>query len=229
MMNNHKTKIFITRKLSQHSPFEKLDKDKFQIIDRSLISFAPISFDKLPDTDCYFFYSQNGVKYLFDQIVDNQLEFLKQKKIVSIGPATANALRDYIQRMPDHIVELHIDEHEQILKSKLAKDSICFVQAQHSKQRFQNLFARSNVISLTTYSNIISEKIDVPNCDYYLVTSSLNAEALSKHIPQIGIEAKFISIGKPTNESLKKFGIKDSYIAPEATLDSLFNTLLKLL
>ena len=85
-----KPKVFISRDLSDQSPFEDLQ-GSHELHGTSLIEFFPIPFEAPQSPHWFFFYSQQGVKHFFEQWKDRA----PLGKTAAFGPATASRIRDY--------------------------------------------------------------------------------------------------------------------------------------
>ena len=89
-------KIFISRALNPESIFKiKLENEGFEIWDESLLEFELIPFDKIPDVDWIFFYSQKGVKYFFNHIRDNNIFLSEKIQLAGFGEKTAEAIEQF--------------------------------------------------------------------------------------------------------------------------------------
>ena len=89
------SKVYITRNIKETDFFKTtLEKVGFAVFGESLIEFSAVDFNLNLDVDWLFFYSKNGVRFFFNQLNNNQLEIIKNKKIGTIGSGTAQFLAE---------------------------------------------------------------------------------------------------------------------------------------
>ena len=97
-------KVFITRDIKKTDFFKTaLEEVGFTVFGQSLIKFSAVSFDLIDDFDWLFFYSKNGVRFFFNQLNDQQLGIIKNKKIGTIGSGTAKFLKQNYSFAPNFI------------------------------------------------------------------------------------------------------------------------------
>lgn len=202
--------VFITRELSKNSIFKKeLTKTGFEIADQSLVVFSPTPFYSVPQTDWLFFYSKNGVRFF---LKNAPIALPKNLKWAVMGKGTASALlqhniqADFIGNgQPKATAEafLKIAQNQQVL----------FARAENSKKSVQNLLESKLIVhDLVIYRNAIKRNFSIPDCDYLVFTSPLNATAYFQKYNWKPTQ-KVIAIGKTTANALKKIGINHLIIA----------------
>lgn len=202
--------VFITRELNKNSIFKKeLTKVGFELISQSLVTFSPTLFYSIPPTDWIFFYSKNGVKFFFENA---PISLSKNIKWAVMGKGTATALlqqniqADFIGNgQPKATAEAFL---------KIAKNQqVLFPRAKNSKKSVQNLLESQLIVhDLVVYENAIKRNFSIPNCDYLVFTSPLNATAYFQKYSWQSTQ-KIIAIGKTTANALKALGIHQLIIA----------------
>lgn len=195
-----KIKIFISRSLSQESPFWTLDSTKYEIIPHSMIGFSPVHFELPQATDWVFFYSKNAVKYFFDQ-ADVSL-YKKKPKYACIGLETAKSLKSRTGISAHYIADGINDEAKLAFKSVVGSTRVLFPRAVHSRKTFHAVFPTSQIHDLIVYENTKAAKIALPISDILIFTSPLNATYyIEDH--KIHPHQKIIAIGHSTAEFIK--------------------------
>jgi len=217
----NKQVIFISRELDDRSPFTRMRDKDLNIIGRSLLDFNVVPFLKVPNVDWYFFYSQNGVYFLFEQLSEIEKKQIASKKLAAIGPATAKKIKTYLKKEIDFIGtgETTIDQSE--FANVVGESSVCFIRAVRSKRSMQLKAPMSKSVELIVYQNTINTDAKVQPCDIYVLTSSMNAEALIKNNSINLDQSKFVAIGQPTAQTLKALGAKNVYPSPEPTEEAM--------
>lgn len=223
--------LFISRSLKNNSPFTKaLKGSRLTIIDESLVEFQSIPFSHIPSTDWLFFYSRNGVKFFFDGLQKHGIntQNLKEIKWATIGKGTATALKKYVPTI-DFIGTSHPKSTAQEFLNLAAKQKVLFVRAKQSKMSVQKLLqGQLEMDDLVVYDNTIKKDFNLPNCQYLVFTSPLNATAYFQKYP-LKKEQKVIAIGKTTEKALTNFGIPNIVTAIQPSEKALAKTVLNLL
>lgn len=204
-----KSTIFISRSLDADSPFRKILASKATVIGLSLIEFAPIPFEKLPEADWLFFYSQKGIHYCLSQL--EQKDHLPA--IGVIGQASANFLTANYALQPQFIGTGDPMETAQQFLPLVRGKKVIFAQAQQSKQSVQKLLGTAiQALDLITYTNAIKTDFELPMVDILVFTSPLNVQAYFSKYPYQNHQ-KVISIGKVTAQALTNYNIPKVSIA----------------
>lgn len=218
-------KIFISRDLNATSPFKKELADLgMEIIGQSLIRFSPTPFPAIPVVDWIFFYSKNGVKFFLE--ANTNKELLKHKQVVkwaAMGQGTAEALIGYgIQ--PDFTGNGQPKATAKVFKKVANGEKVLFPRAKISKQSIQNLLAKAlTIFDLVTYKNEPKPNFHIPFCDILVFTSPLNATTYF-HKYSFNPKQKIVAIGKTTQQTLQKLGLKNIIVADKPSEQALVAT-----
>jgi len=201
-------KIFISRKLNSDSIFKiKLENEGFEIWNESLLEFELIPFEKIPDADWIFFYSQKGVQFFFNHIRNNNISFSKKIQFAGFGEKTAKAIEQFTKchftgtgnaktTAPDFLKIAH-------------GKKILFPRAKNSQRSVQQLIDNQSItIDLIIYKNFPQKEFDLPRMDYLFFTSPMNAKAFFQKY-QLEKGQKVFAIGKTTANALNDLGIKN--------------------
>lgn len=218
-----KKNLFISRRLKNDSPLLSL-KDKYNIIDISLIKITSIEVAEIPKATWLFFYSKNGVKY-FVQNARRLHSDLKPYKIGHIGQQTAkyaqqlNLKADFIgpgdgQSCAEDFIPL--------LKPGDTLLFPCATNSQHSLRPFIPKTIRS--VRLDVYSNQPKNKISLPNIDLAVLTSPLNASVFIENYKGESLP-DLISIGKTTAKTIVKLSQQSPLITKEPNEESILMTI----
>lgn len=208
-----KAKVFISRALTAESDFAKILQDiDLQVIGTSLVSFEPIPFDSLPPTDWIFFYSKQAVHFFFENIRQHRLTFTA--KLAVFGKGTAKALEEE-GHLPDFTGIGKPEENATYFCMGAKGQKVLFPRALNSRTSIQLLLQdHIEAIDLMVYENKMLTQFEVPECEWLVFTSPLNAQAyFQKYSQQTG--QKIIAIGKTTAEALKQLNINSVLLAEE--------------
>ncbi|NND35310.1 MAG: uroporphyrinogen-III synthase [Saprospiraceae bacterium] len=213
--------IFISRDLIPSSPLYSLP-GVDRVIGESLLSFSPVSFDSIPESDWIFFYSQQGVHHLVSQ----QPNALTDRRLAAFGPKTGAALRG--KGLTVSFTGDGTAEHTAKSFSLVGRNErVLFARARHSRMSLQKLLAHQMEIDdLIVYDNEPKTSIDLPHCDMLIFTSPLNAKTYFTHYQQHANQGIF-AIGKTTQKALEDLGLSNVQIPEEPTEDALANLLIK--
>jgi len=215
------TKVFISRKLAEYSPFRNLD--NISIIGKSLIEITPLEFE-LPQTDWVFFYSKNGVESFFKKPGVVLIPY----KWGALSSGTAGELKKYVQDI-EFVgnTDLEISIADQFQKVLGEHESCCFIRAKNSKDSVLKEMENTNCFSTPTYNNTPVNESFIEKFDILIFTSSLNAKAYFAKNEYAG--QPVIAIGKPTEKTLRNIGVEKIYIAENPTEESMVDILKELI
>lgn len=208
--------VFITRELEADSVFaRKLRAEGYVVSGHSLLQFQAVPFGKLPSCDWIFFYSRQGVAFFFEK----NPEIPAGVQWAALGEATATQLGK-------HIPCVHFTGNGDPLETSLqflevaAGKRVLFPRARQSKESIARALAgKIEAIDLIVYDNIQGEPVEIPDCEWLVFTSPLNASAyFSGHIPRP--HQKVLAIGKTTEAYLKDYcsGVYLAESSSEASL-----------
>lgn len=219
------SKVFISRSLNPDSIFlQKLKVADFEVIGESLVQFSPVPFTNFPETDWIFFYSKKAVRFFFENIQSTGLQI--HAKLATLGEGTAAALENYGFRpnftgngQPEATAKefLKVAENQEIL----------FPRAQNSRQSIQELLkGKIEVLDIVVYQNIPRNDFQIPECNWLVFTSPLNAEA---YFQRYSVKAgqKIIAIGETTEGALRTIGLEKIYISESPSEEALANAILQ--
>lgn len=203
-------KIFISRNISYDSIFyEKLTAKGFDVHGESLVDFAPIPIDQMPDADWLFFYSQNGVRFLLDQVAQEEMAGMK---LAAIGPATASVLQAH-HLQADFVGDGDPESTAAAFLQTAKGCTVLFPRAKESRQSIQQLLENDlTALDLVVYENKSRTNFELPDFDILVFTSPMNAQAFfakKSWQPSLTI----IAIGKTTAAALTALGIGKVLVA----------------
>ena len=176
-------RLFITRDLVPDGYLvQQAQKEGWQLEGFSLLEFEGIySYEasKLPpDGSLLFFYSKNGAKFFFEELLKHQT--LNQTWLFGcIGQQTADFLSDNYGAVAQIIVEAN---REALAPEQLLGYSgdLCFFRAETSQKTIQKLLPPTRASEdWVVYKNRKKAALpSIPPSDVYVLTSPLNAEAI---------------------------------------------------
>ncbi|MBC8172584.1 MAG: uroporphyrinogen-III synthase, partial [Chitinophagales bacterium] len=208
----HQT-VFITRDIDEQAGYYKLlTAAGYTVSGKSLIYIAPIAIHNIPQADWIFFTSRNGVKYFFEQIK----KLPEHIRIAAIGTETAIAVKNY-GYLPHFIG--NADTTDKF--SFIARDqTVLFPQALYARESLtQSIEQYAEVIKMPVYENTALKNISLPQYDYVVFTSPMNADAyLSAN--NIKETQRIIAIGTTTKNHLMQKGFEKIYVPPLTNLMS---------
>lgn len=210
-----KQQVFISRELNAESTFVKiLQTLDLEAIGISLVAFKPILFDKVPECDWIFFYSKQAVCYFFENIRQQNLDF--HAKLAVFGKGTAKALERELYTAD--FVGIGKSEETAHYFSMLAKgQTVLFPRALHSRESVQQLLqGKIKALDLVVYENTPRTDFEIPECQWLVFTSPLNANSYFQKYEWISGQ-KIVAIGNTTATALQQLNIKSVLIAKEPT------------
>ncbi len=202
-------KIFISRNLKSDSIFlNRLESEGFEVRGESLLEFEFIPFKKIPYVDWIFFYSQKGVTFFFNHIRQNNISLAENIRFAGFGNMTSEKIKSFG-------VECHFigqgsaKETTNLFLVQAKNQKVLFPRAKNSQRSVQQLIENQLVIiDFVIYKNKAKANFDIPNMDYLVFTSPLNAQTFfKKYKKQKG--QKIFAIGNTTANALAELGIKE--------------------
>ncbi|MFK8103687.1 MAG: uroporphyrinogen-III synthase [Saprospiraceae bacterium] len=193
--------VFITRDLAADSIFKiRLNQTGYEVFGQSLLTFSAVPFLDFPTTAWIFFYSKNGVKFFFENLIQRQIPFPKVA-YAAMGKATAKQIAAY--NVSPNFVGSGDPEKTATHFLKLAlHQKVLFPQALRSRRSIQQLLANQlKSYDLVVYENKVKTELELPTADYLVFTSPLNAVAYHQH-NTISATQKIIAIGQSTKKAL---------------------------
>lgn len=185
-------------------------KNKLELVAESLISFFPVDFSLLPETDWLFFYSKNGVRFFMRTLQEKGLKITQPVGVMGLG--TLNALKEF-GKSADFAGNGRPEEVAAAFKEIVRGKRVLFLRAQQSLRSIQQLLEEEvEVRDLVVYAN----EIRLPNndfqADFLLFTSPLNVEAYAQKY-DLNQAEMIVAIGKTTAAKLQSLGVKDIKLA----------------
>ncbi len=189
------------------------------------------------------FTSQNGVDIFFEKMfaLNKDIRKVSHCKIIAIGPATANALKNkgiIADKIPPKYVAESIFEE---LKDEVSeKDRILIPRASIARDYLIEALSKiSNVEEVKTYETVMGEGnkeemvvlLENNNIDYITFTSSSTVKNLVNLVGEEKKEvlknAKLISIGPITSKTIESFDLPVYEEATEYTIDGMLKIITK--
>ncbi|NND07836.1 MAG: hypothetical protein HKN87_15775 [Saprospiraceae bacterium] len=214
-------KLFISRNLHEKSPFWKL-KDRVDIYDHSLLQFRSIPFAKIPESQWLFFYSQQGVVHFFRQLSDQQFT---DRKLAAFGPKTADVLAEQVPTI-HFIGNGSAKATASALQLVTNRQAILFIRARQSRRSVQRCLPKNTHPDLIVYDNRPKAKFDVPNCDFLIFTSPLNAKTYFDKYPEVEGQIIF-AIGDTTAQTIQQLTKAKVWVPPNPSEESLVTLVTK--
>lgn len=204
------SKVYITRNIKETDFFKTtLEKVGFAVFGESLIEFSAVNFNLNPDVDWLFFYSKNGGRFFFNQLNNNQLEIIKNKKIGTIGSGTAQFLAENYNRKSNFIGTGEPMQTSRAFAQIAAGQKVIFPRAKQSKKSIQQeLSSVVTVIDLIVYENRPKSQIEIPETDILVFTSPMNARIYFEKY-DLKSSQKVVAIGHTTGNELLKIGVQN--------------------
>lgn len=193
--------IFISRALTDSSPFHNLVNEDHILIADSLIKFNPILPEVIPQTDWIFFYSKKAFQFFVRALNDESQVHYLDKKIGALGSATASFIESCLGRKIEFTGP---DDPDKLLKAFseiLGDESLLIPRAANSRQRLEESFTENLVFSLPVYENEVDTRTFPIPFDIAIFTSPLNAQAFFQ--ANTSIPKHIIAIGKTTESEIR--------------------------
>jgi uroporphyrinogen-III synthase len=219
-------RIFISRKLNSDSIFKiKLENEGFKIWDESLLEFELVPFYKIPDVDWIFFYSQKGVSFFFNHIINNNIRLSENIKLAGFGEKTANTIEQFTKC---HFVGTGNAQTTAPDFLKIANGKkILFPRAVNSQRSVQQLIDNQSITEdLIIYKNFPKREFYIPRMDYLFFMSPLNAKAFFQKY-KLEQNQKVFAIGKTTANALSELGVENVIFPKKPSEEELVKLLLE--
>lgn len=219
-----KPTVFISREITTSSDFYKiLHPLDYSITGKSLLNFQAIPFVFHSTIDWVFFYSQNAVKFFFQQL---KTQLPSTTQYAAIGKKTAHIL-SYYSIIPQFIGTGKPEETAKAFLNLAQGQRVLFPRAKNSRQSIQRILQKQiKDIDLVVYDNVPKTNFDIPNCDILVFTSPLGAQTYFNK-KSLFAHQKVIAIGHTTAQSLKDLNIPNIIVATEATEKGLAETVIQ--
>lgn len=212
-------RAFVTRSFRKNDPIKALlEAEGYQVEGHSMLTFAKVDDQQLPDCDFVFAYSRNGVLFLDEALLEQIKE--KQIPVAAMGQATSEAWNSigltcfFIgSGAPEGVASafaktLHSSKISSLSGSKnsSSKPIVCFLEATSSRRSVEGLLGETiEAVSVKCYENKIDAKALVPECDLLFLTSPMNAQAALSQVA-ITSQPKIWCIGETTAAQVVELG-----------------------
>jgi uroporphyrinogen-III synthase len=224
-------KIFVSRAISDDSPFQKLIDIGHEVYGQSLLDFLPLKFENFPDSNWIFFYSKNGIQYFFDAISDAQKQAISNRKIAVMGKESARFLASNFGMHVSFIASNSLEKSADDFANILNDDHVLFIKAKHSKATFEKQLQPHQYQSIIVYENVITtNKIELPYFDILVFTSPLNTESYFHHLGTINERQQVVAIGSTTASHITENGFaKDVFVSENFSEEGLAKAVMKII
>ncbi|MDX1940760.1 MAG: uroporphyrinogen-III synthase [Saprospiraceae bacterium] len=215
--------IFISRILHSDSIFLQILQSKgYEVMGESLMEFSLIPFSEIPSTDWMFFYSKTAANFFFNHL--QQVGLQVNAKLAALGLGTARA----IQQQGFRVELIGNGESHATAQGfiKLAKNQrVLFPRAEYSRKSIQQLLENQIIaIDLVVYKNQMRTDFELPECQWLVFTSPLNAQAYFQKYP-LKLGQKILAIGRTTAQTLRQLGVSEILIAENPSEEALANAI----
>lgn len=220
-------RVFISREQHPESFFKKhLEEKGFAVFAQSLVAFSACPVTEIPEAEWVFFYSKRGIQFFFEAIQKLEIKRSQSVKYACIGEGTAKALSRH-KIKPDFVGTGQPDSTAAAFLKIGRGKKVLFPQALNSRQSIQYLLADAvESIPLVVYENKPLSTFEIPECDFLVFTSPMNAEAYYGRYA-LKPEQKVIAIGQTTGECLRNLEVKEVFVADEPSEKGLVDLLIK--
>ena len=209
---------FITREITNQSAFaQKLRAAGWSAEGHSLVQFSARSVSVVPQSDWWFFYSQQAVRFF---LTGRNLPPLV--KLGAIGISTAEAIERYTGHTPDFCGNGVPEDTAKAFLVLAKKQKVLFPGAAHSMHSIERLLENEiTALPLPVYDNVpVKNPPDMQQASALVFTSPMNVRAYLAHFP-VGPEQAVVAIGSTTAAALEEAGITNIIIASEPNEEAL--------
>ncbi len=209
--------ILITKKEPIEDFKTPLQKEGHKVMGVNFLEYRQVSFDKIPDVDCLFFYSRKGVEFFFKQVEEKEIELPNKVKYATLGANTAKTLNNYVKKV-HFIGEGQPGITFNAFKEWFSGDTVLAVRADNSLNRLRQVTGVDwKLLDLVVYSNEIKESVNFEEHDIAVLTSPLNAKAYFKF--QNPPFPCLVAIGQTTATAIQTLENEVCFVSSEPYLD----------
>ena len=210
---------FITRHLPPDSAFRTaLEAAGWQVEGQSLVQLEALPFEVPQGVDWIFFSSKNAVAFFFEaypapeNTKTQKHENTKTPLWAALGPATAAALADRVQRV-DFIGDGDPVRSAEAFLPLAMGQTVLFPAAKHSMESVpQQLEGRVRSLLLPVYDNYPVETPEPRAADVLVFTSPMNTKAYFQ-TNALRYGQRLVAIGDSTARALAGLGYPDVTVA----------------
>ena len=196
------------------------------------------AFDQLNQYDWVVFSSANGVQSFLDRLLSTgrDLRALAPVQLAAIGPGTSAALAEYhlnVDRQPERF---QAEDLAAVLEQDAAGRRFLLIRASRGREVLAETLtvAGGQVDQVVCYASVDVQQVagELPRrmhegaIHWTTVTSSAIARSLAHLFAEGLAQTRLASISPVTSRTLRELGLEPTVEAPEATMDSLVQTML---
>ncbi|MCX7725466.1 MAG: uroporphyrinogen-III C-methyltransferase [Chitinispirillaceae bacterium] len=185
----------------------------------------------LKDFTMLIFTSPNGGKLFMEHLINNggDARVLANKKIYAMGEGTAAELLKWGIRVDAHPKKFVAEEILKIIPSQLKGEKILIPRAAIAREllpdELRKRGAEVTVLPVYYTEGIVYKETPFKDGDYILFTSSSTVKYFYENKQNIGLKIIPCCIGEITASSLKEYFSGEIFVAKNATLEEIINTL----
>lgn len=217
-------RVFISRELRSDSPFRHLlQKEGFEIIGQSLITFSAIEFTSPPAADWVFCYSSRSADFFLAGLDRLGISVGRYPNYAALGKGTAAHLQQLGIR-PAFIGSGAPEATARAFWERTKGQTVLFPRAEQSQQSIQRLLKdKLKMEDLIVYRNQKMEGVILPDTEYVVLTSPLNVQAYADN-HGFNPTQRIVAIGNTTARALEQVEVDHYRIAEQAAEESLAET-----
>lgn len=209
--------VFITRDLTADSVFQhRLLRAGFVVSGKSLIEFRSVAFAFPPAADWVFCYSSRAVEFFLRGLRQLGWDAGRYPRYAALGAGTAKQL-EALGIQPAFVGDGNPEATALRFIEQAGGQRVLFPRAEQSRQSVQRLLEdQLEALDLIVYSNRKVAEAVLPDTDYAVLTSPLNAEAYFA-IKEQQAAQRIVAIGHTTARALDRLQLRSYRIAEQAT------------
>lgn len=202
-----------------------LSEETYRVFDRSLVTFSAVEFTAPPPADWVFFYSSRSVEFFLQGLTRLGLSADRYSHFATLGKGTAKRLQE-LGITPDFTGNGAPEVTATAFFKKAVGQTVLFPRAEQSRQSIQRLLSgKLKMLDLVVYQNQKAENMELPDTEYVVLTSPLNAQAYASN-KGFAQRQRIVAIGKTTAKALDQLGVSDYRVAVQASESALAETVL---
>ena len=209
---NSKFKIFISKKISPDSLFNKAFLGKeVEIIGEALIAFKGIDFTEIPKSDWIFFTSRNSARFFFKKNPD-----ISGRKIACVGSGTYQEVVKHVSKIDFVGNDVDVRKVGEAFAKEVGNGIALFPVSNITRRTIQQFFTNPlQALDFPTYETVEKIEFDIPFCDVLVFTSPSSVRAyFTKY--RLQEKQNVVAIGPTTGKELELHGVKN-YSQPKIT------------
>jgi uroporphyrinogen-III synthase len=222
-------KVFITRTLSEDSPFRKMLKAAgCLVVGQSLLRFEPLSFSVVPPCDWLFFYSPRAVSFFAAGLATAGLAWPAAPRVAALGPGTALAL-EAEGKKTDFTGDGDPERVAERFRPLCQGETVLFPRAKNSRHSVRRRLGEDiDALDLLVYENQPGDNIPGEDYDIWVFTSPMNVQAFFSAPARLA-PRRAVAIGASTAEALRRHGVREALLPKRPSEEALARRVLELL